>query len=184
MADTGTLFNATAITTAGGHANLRATALSATEFNNVKLAMMKQAELNSGERLGILTRPYLLWVPIDLESTALTILASDQVPGGSNNDVNVEATGNDRELRLANARKRIVVCPLWTDTNNWAAQADPQLYPSIGLGFRYGRTPEIFSVASPTAGLMFTNDTLPVKVRFIFAVGPIDWRGLHKNNVA
>jgi hypothetical protein len=31
---------------------------------------------------------------------------------------------------------------------------------------------------------MFTNDTLPVKVRFFFAVGPTDWRGLHKNNVA
>ena len=73
--------------------------------------------------------------------------------------------------------------PLWTDTNDWAAQADPRLYPSLGLGFRYGRTPEIFSVADPRAGLMFTNDTMPVKVRFFYAVGPTDWRGLHKNNV-
>ena len=55
---------------------------------------------------------------------------------------------------------------------------------SIGLGYRYGRTPEIFSVASPTAGLMFTNDTLPIKVRFFFACGPTDWRGLYKANVA
>jgi surface antigen len=59
------------------------------------------------------------------------------------------------------ARERVVVVDLWTDANNWAAVADPRLYPSIGLGFRYGRTPEVFSVASPTAGLMFSNDTMP-----------------------
>ena len=38
-------------------------------------------------------------------------------------------------------------------------------------------------MASPTAGLMFTNDTMPVKVRFFFAVGPMDYRGLYKANV-
>jgi hypothetical protein len=146
--------------------------------------MMKAPELHSSERLGALTRPYLLWVPIDLETTAIQILATDNALGSANNDVNVNAVGETREERLRRARDRVIVCPFWTDTNNWAAQADPQLYPSIGLGFRYGRTPEIFSVASPTAGLMFTNDVMPVKVRFFFAVGPTDWRGLHKSNVA
>lgn len=184
MSDAGTLFNATAVSSAGGHANLLTAALSWSSWQAVKVAMMKQPELNSAERLGALTRPKFLWVPIDLETTALQILASEGEPGTADNDVNPEAAGNERDTRLAEARRRVIVCPLWTDTNNWAAQADPNLYPSIGLGFRYGRTPEIFSVASPTAGLMFTNDTLPVKVRFFFAVGPTDWRGLHKNNVA
>jgi hypothetical protein len=78
----------------------------------------------------------------------------------------------------------VIVVDLWTDANDWALVADPRLYPSIGLGFRYGRTPEIFSVASPTAGLMFTNDTMPIKARFFYAVGPIDYRGLYKENVA
>ena len=184
MSDTGALFNATAVTSAGGHANLLTTALSQTQFEVVKIAMMKAPELHSSERLGALTRPYLLWVPIDLETTAIQILATDNALGSAYNDVNVNAVGETREERLRRARERVVVCPFWTDTNNWAAQADPQLYPSIGLGFRYGRTPEIFSVASPTAGLMFTNDVMPVKVRFFFAVGPTDWRGLHKSNVA
>jgi hypothetical protein len=31
---------------------------------------------------------------------------------------------------------------------------------------------------------MFTNDTMPVKVRFFFAVGPTDYRGLYKHNVS
>ena len=184
MADTGALFNATAVTSAGGHANLLTTALSHAQWIVVRTAMMKQAEVNSGERLGFLTAPKYCLVPVDLEITALVMFASEGVPGGANNDQNVFAAGEENNTRLSSARDRVVVVPHWTDTNNWAAVADPLLYPSIGLGFRYGRTPQIFSVASPTAGLMFTNDTLPVKVRFIFAVGPTDWRGLHKSNVA
>jgi hypothetical protein len=64
------------------------------------------------------------------------------------------------------------------------AQADPKMYPGLGLAFRYGRTPEIFSVADPRAGLMFTNDTMPIKVRFFFAVGPTDWRAWYKHIVS
>ncbi len=178
MSDSNYLFDAS------NHGNLLMDALSPAAWKAVKIAMMKQSEVNSSERLGALTRPLLLWVPVDLEDTGLEILGSEGKVGTSDNDVNVDAEGNDREARLSNARRRLVCCPLWTDTDNWAAQADPMLYPSIGLGYRYGREPEIFSVASPTAGLMFTNDTLPVKVRFFFAVGPTDWRGLHKNNVS
>jgi hypothetical protein len=177
MSDSIALFNAS-------HSNLGSSALSWPAWEATKVAMMKQTELNSSERLGALTRPYLLWVPIDLETTALQTLASEGEPGTGDNDTNPNAEGNDHDTRLANARRRLVVCPLWTSTTNWAAQADPRLYPSIGLGFRFGHEPEIFSVASPTAGLMFTNDTLPIKVRFYFAVGPTDWRGLYKQNVS
>ncbi|MGD8626603.1 MAG: hypothetical protein PVJ34_18850, partial [Anaerolineae bacterium] len=178
MSDSNNLFDSS------NHGNLLTTALSWTAWEAVRVAMMKQTEVNSSERLGALTRPKLLWVPPDLETTGIQILASEGEPGTADNDVNPFSEGNERETRLRNARDRVITCPLWTDTNNWAAQADPMLYPSIGLGYRYGRTPEIFSVASPTAGLMFSNDVMPVKVRFFYAVGPTDWRGLHKNNVS
>jgi len=176
MSDGTVLFHA-------NHSNVGATALSHAAFDAVKIAMMKQTEVNSGERLGALTYPRLLWAPIDRETLALQILATEQVPGATDYNINPFAEGEGREQRLASARQRVITCPLWTNASNWAAQADPLMYPSIGLGFRYGRTPEIFSVASPTAGLMFTNDTMPVKVRFFFAVGPTDWRGLYKMNV-
>jgi hypothetical protein len=39
-------------------------------------------------------------------------------------------------------------------------------------------------VASPNSGLMFTNDVFPVKVRWYYAVGAIDFRGLYKANVS
>lgn len=178
MSDSNYLFDAS------HHGNLLTDALSWTAYKAVRTAMRKQTELNSGERLGALTAPKFLLVPPDLEITALQVLASEGEPGTADNDVNPMAEGNVHDERLRSARRRVIVVDLWTDTNNWAAAADPLLYPAIGLGFRYGRTPEIFSVASPTAGLMFSNDVMPVKVRFFFAVGPTDWRGLHKNNVS
>lgn len=166
------------------HGNLGSGALSFSAYAAARTAMRKQTELNSGERLGALTAPRYLLVPPDLEITALQILATEQQPGQANYQENPLAEGDYHDARLNAARKRVIVVDLWTDTNDWAAVADPRFYPSIGLGFRYGRTPEVFSVASPTAGLMFSNDTLPVKVRFFYAVGPIDWRGVYKANVA
>ena len=151
--------------------------------------MRKQAELNSSERLGALTAPKYILVPPDLEMTALKVMASSHeytyalanAPAAPDN---VFTEGNVHDERMAFARDRVIVVDLWTDVNNWAAVCDPNLWPTIGVAFRYGRVPEIFSVASPTAGLMFTNDTLPIKVRFFFAIAPIDWRGMYKENVA
>ncbi|HSF80934.1 MAG TPA: hypothetical protein VLA49_06850 [Anaerolineales bacterium] len=182
MSDSVALFNA-------AHNNLNTTALSVTSWAAVRTAMRKQTELHSGERLGAIVAPKYLVVPPDLEITALQVLTSSHdytyaLANGTAAPQNIFAQGNEAMARLQSAQGRVIVVDLWTDTNNWAAVADPLMYPTIGLGFRYGRTPEIFSVASPTAGLMFTNDTLPIKVRYFFAVGPMDWRGLYKQNVA
>jgi len=176
MSDSIALFNAS-------HSNLGTTTLSFAGWEATRTAMRKQTELHSSERLGALTAPKYLMVPPDLETTAIQVLGSAQEPAVANNDINPFAEGAARDALIESARRRVIVVELWTDTNNWAAISDPNLYPSIGLGYRFGRTPEIFSVASPTAGLMFSNDTLPVKVRFFFAVGPVDWRGMYKHNV-
>jgi hypothetical protein len=177
LADTKALFNV-------DHANLGTTALSFTEYAAARAAMRAQTELNSASVLGALTAPRYMLVPPELEITALQILATEQQPAQANYLENPFAEGDDHDSRMKAARGRVIVVDLWTDANDWALVADPRLYPSIGLGFRYGRTPEIFSVASPTAGLMFTNDTMPIKARFFYAVGPIDYRGLYKENVA
>jgi len=166
------------------HANLGTTALSYAAWEATRTAMRKQTELNSGERLGGLVAPKFLLVPPDLEGTALQLLLSEGEPGTGNNDENPWAEGEGREARLAAARRKVIVIDLWTDSNNWAAVANPLLYPSIGLGYRYGRVPEIQSVASKTSGLMFSNDVMPIKMRWFFAVGPTDWRGIYKHNVA
>ena len=53
------LFHATAVSTPGGHANLRTHRAVIDAWAAAKLAMRKQTELNSGERLGGLTVPAL-----------------------------------------------------------------------------------------------------------------------------
>ena len=162
--------------------NLGTTALSWAAWNATRIAMRQQTELNSDERLGALTAPKFLLVPSDLETAALQYLASEGEPGTADNDENPFAEGDVHSARMRAARSKVIVVDLWTETADWAAVADPNLWASIGLGFRYGRTPEIFSVADPRAGLMFTNDTMPIKVRYFYAAGPIDYRGLYKHN--
>jgi len=164
--------------------NLGSTALSWSAWNTTRQAMRDQTELHSGEPLGALTAPKYLLAPAELEAAAIQALASEGEPGTADNDANPWAAGVGLDARLQSARARVIVVDLWTDADNWAAVADPKLWPTIGIGYRYGRAPEVFSVASPTAGLMFTNDTLPIKVRFVFAAGPMDYRGLYKHNVA
>jgi hypothetical protein len=163
--------------------NLGTTALSWTAWNAARIAMRSQAETNSSEPLGALTAPRYLLVPNELEMTGLQILGTEHVPVSADYNENPEAAGDGHDARMRAARERVIVIDMWTNANNWAAVADPRFWPSIGLGFRYGRQPEVFSVADQNAGLMFSNDTFPVKVRFFYAVGPVDWRGLYKSNV-
>jgi len=166
---------------AGTHSNLLTAALTPVAWRAVKIAMMKQTELNSGERLGALTYPYYALVPIDLVDPMVEILATENVAATTDYRINPDAQGEGREERLRRARERIIMVPFWASTTNWAAAADNRLYPSIGLGYRFGETPEIFSVADEGSGLMFSNDVMPIKARFFFAIGPMGWRGLHRS---
>jgi len=184
LADTGALFNATATTTAGGHANLLTTALAYSAYDAVYTAMGKQTDqqLGVGRRLNIAPR-YLLG-PVDLRGTALQIRNSEFVP----------ATGNNASaVNIHNGTFDYIQVPQFTDTNNWATVADPMMHPAIWLIFLRGkRVPELYASESETAGAMFTNDELRFKVRMMtwrFSgsedCAPVsDFRPLHKSNVA
>lgn len=78
MGDTGAVFNATAVTTAGGHANLGTGALAGPTLKSAISAMVKQrinrTTKNPGRQLVI--RPRFLIVPADLEWTARELTAS------------------------------------------------------------------------------------------------------------
>lgn len=184
LADTGALFNATAIGTAGGHVNLLTTAFGTTTaaYDAARLAMRIQTDqtLGAGERLGII--PKTILTPYDLETAASVVINSEVVPGSANNDINPF-------FRESN----VVGVPHWTDTNNWALAADPMEWPAIWLIFLRGQTaPSLFTADNETAGAMFTNDTLRYKVRMLtwrfsdtYDCAPVsDFRPLHKSNVA
>jgi hypothetical protein len=179
MADGGYLFNATAVTTAGGHANLLTTALSTTQWETVKAAMFKQPLLiaqetgyyGTGARAGI--KPRYLLVPLELELTAAKILYGDW-----ENATNIHAD-NLQKQRMGD----VLVVPEWTDTSDWAAVADPAISPSIVVGERFGLMPEIFVAGDEMSPAVFMNDEHRIKVRHYVAILVQDFRPLHKSNV-
>jgi len=190
LSDSGALFNGTALTSAGGHANLGSTALAYASLAAARLAMMKQTDqpLGAGRRLGITPR-YLL-VPMDLEQTALQIRNSELVPGQSG------GASSGGQLQTVNTLRNsfdVIVVPGWTDANDWACVADPRRFPAIWLIWLRGRrTPELYSADNERAGAMFTNDVLRYKVRMFtyqfsstYTCAPVsDFRPLYKANVS
>jgi len=183
LATTGALFNATALTSAGGHANLGSTALSFTAWAAAEVAMMKQTDqpLGVGRRL-TQNMPKFMLVPVDLKTTGRQIVDTQYLPGSANND-------NNPFYQQAT----VIPVPDWTDTNNWAAVADPKVVPGIFLVFLRGnRVPTIFEAADDTSGAMFTNDEMRFKVRLAtfrysstYECAPVaDFRGLYKANVS
>jgi len=172
------------------HSNLATTALSWSAWSAARLECFKQTELGSSKRQGLFPRFCL--VPADLYDSALVIFGYGQGPGGkpgegsttSFQDVNPFA-----DTRNGDPRPVPIAVPDWTDANDWAYLADPRIAPVIQMSYAQAPggsshpAPELFSVASPTSGLMFTNDTMPIKVRDWFAYGVATYRGIGKRNV-
>jgi hypothetical protein len=180
MADGGALFNATAVTTAGGHANLLTTALSAAEWEVVCNAVYSQPMLIANETGYYGTGPamaldpkYCL-VPRELRLTAMKILYPEW-----ENASNIHSENLQR-----GEMGDVVVVPEWTDANNWAAVVDPRLMPGIVVCERFGLLPEIFIAGDELSPAVFMNDEHRIKVRHFIAVLVQDFRPLHKSNVA
>jgi hypothetical protein len=167
--------------------NVQTTAFSIAAWAAARLECAKMAELNSAKRQ-VLWPKYAL-VPVDLYDTALIAFGYGSGPGGypgtPNNDTHIYAVDRPGDTRP------VPICvPDWTDTNDWAYIVDPRIFPVICMAYadNPGGTshpaPQLYSVTDPTSGLLFTNDTLPIKVRDYFAYGVATWRGIGKRNVA
>lgn len=188
LSDTGALFNATAVTTATGHANLLTAALSFTAYDAVITAMTNQTRrtLGTGQKITNMG-PFYLLHPNALRATVNFIRNTEHVPGSANYQRNPYGPDNDGAQRPSP-----VNVPDWTDTDDWAVLARYNGMSPIKLIFPPGMlTPEIFVADAELAGTMFTNDTIRYKIRMMtyrfsstYDVAPVvDWRLLHKNNV-
>jgi len=168
------------------HSNIATTAYTIAAWKAARLECFKQTELGSSKRQGFWPK---FWIgPADLFDTALVDFGYGAGPGGytgtGNNDVNPYAAS-----RPGDPRPIPIAVPEFTDTDDWAYLVDPNLHPVIQMSYsqnpggRQHPLPELFSVVSETAGLMFTNDTMPIKVRDEFAAGVSTYRGIGKRNV-
>ena len=190
LSDTGALFNNTALTTGGGHANLLTGGLSYAEFLTIRTAMKKQRDqpLGVGRKL-VDNRPKFLLIPVDILGIAEQIRDSELVPTQSGA---ATAGGEFQTRNSVRGSFEIIEVPDWTDVNNYAMVADPVRYPAIWLIWLRGRrTPELFSSDDERSGAMFSNDTIRMKIRMFgfryssaYDCAPVsDWRSLHKSNV-
>lgn len=165
------------------HANVNTTALGtdATAWRAARTEAFKHTDVNSGKRLAIY--PRFLLVPADLYDIALSIL-------GYGEGMPTTYTPEAQARGFADPRPIPLVVPDWTDATDWAYIVDPAVFPVIQMSYSQnpgGRShpaPELFAVVSETNGLLFTNDTMPIKVRDEFAVGVNGPRGIGKRNVA
>lgn len=150
------------------HGNLGSAALDATSLAAGRLAMLKQTELNSGDRLGI--GPKGILVPPDLQEAAVNLF---------NRNTNLDKTF------IQNTSLNIIPVWYWTDVTDWAMYADPRDIPGIEIGFLDGREePELFVQDMPNVGSMFSNDTITYKMRHIYGGNLLDYRGWYKAVVA
>ena len=168
------------------HANLLATAYSISAWKAARLECFKQTELTSGLRQGLWPK---FWLgPADLYDTALIDFGYGAGAGGytgiGDNDVNpyaISRPGDPRPIPIA--------VPEFTDANDWAYLADPAIAPIIQMSYSQNPggnvhpLPELFSVVNEQTGLMFTNDTMPIKIRDEYAYGVATYRGIGKRNV-
>jgi hypothetical protein len=183
MSDGGVLFNATAQTTAGGHANLLTTALGTdyTAWNAIATAMYKKKLMvknatgvyGTGKPQGL--KPKFCLVPADLIAQAEALF----VPRWASPNVSALPSGS----QTYGGKVIPLAVPEWTDTTDYAAVIDPKLRPGIMLGEIFGVKPQIFSASSEVDPAMFANDESRIKVRQFVTVGVADDLPLHKENV-
>ena len=178
LADGAVLFNNTAVTSSGGHANLLVAALSAAQWETVAAAMYNQPMLiknatgyyGTGPKMAV--DPRYCLVPRALGKTARDLFLNQW-----------DITDNKHAENLLKGLVVPLIVPEWTDTTDWAAVADPAIAPAIYVGERFGLLPEIFVAGDSLSPAVFMNDETRLKVRLFCAVWVNDFRPLHKENV-
>ncbi len=179
LSDGSLLFNNTAVTTAGGHANLDTVALNHANWDAVSSKVYKQPMLvkdaatfyGTGPRMAV--NPKYILVGRSLQKAAMEICTGSLV----------RETDYVYDNVLKGSAVPVVV-PEWTDANDWAAACDPRVAPAIFVGERFGLAPEIFIAGDELSPAVFSNDEHRLKVRHYLAIWVNDFRPLFKCNVA
>ncbi len=169
LADGGALFNATAVTTAGGHANLTSsgTAIDAASLAIGRTAMRRQKGLQS-EELNI--APKYLIVPATKEQLAYQYTSSNYVPA-------TQANTNEFRTGGRTALEPVVEAVLdATSTTAWYLAADNSQVDTVEFCHLQGANGPVIE-----SEMGFEIDGISFKCRLDFAAKAIDFRGLYKN---
>jgi hypothetical protein len=185
MADTGALFNATAITTAGGHANLTtgAGAPAVATVNSLTKKMMEQKGVDtSGAALNLMPR----WIlgPPALRGTLLQLVNSTANPDAASASTE-DADRPGFNAGVANIWRNmldpVIDAELGATANNgsdtaWYLASDVGEVDTLEYAYLQG-------LETPVIEQEVAFDRLAIRQRVYqaFAVHAIEWRGLQKH---
>ena len=159
---------------AAGHNNTTAVALAEAGVTSLRTKMVKQTQL--GESSGFIgLRPRFLAVPTDLYVPAFKLANSA-----------VAVVGSAESATTPNAHRGLTVIevPTFTDADDWYLIADPKTVPTIEVGFYQGREePELLVQDQPAVGSVFTADKVTWKIRHIWGLTVLDYRGFQRGTV-
>ncbi|MEV0805737.1 2'-5' RNA ligase family protein [Micromonospora sp. NPDC050200] len=132
--------------------------------------MRKQAAYGNAANILSLT-PKTLVVPSALEELAFQLCTSAvAITAGSDATVPNMHRGLDYE-----------VLDYVADVNDWFLVADPNMCPTIEVGFYQGRErPELFTQADANTGSMFNADKYTYKIRHTYSGTPLEHRGFYR----
>lgn len=169
-------YDSVALFDSSSHANYDASGatLTQTTVGVGRRKMRDQAAYgDTSEILGL--QPKYLVVPNELEELADQICSSavaiPSTPASASNTPNI------------NSKQGLtpILVPYLTAAATWMLIADPNMTPTIEVGFYGGRQePEIFTQSDNTVGSMFNNDTILWKIRHIYSGTVLDHRAFYK----
>jgi hypothetical protein len=154
------------------HANTTAVALSQSGASSLRQKMRDQTGYGDTANILSLVQRFLI-VPNELEELAFQICASavavPSTPAGPSDTPNIHRTLTP------------IVVDYFTDANDWYTVANPELCPTIELGFYQGREePELYTQADQQVGSMFNADKFTYKIRHIYKGAVVEYRGFQR----
>lgn len=171
IAANATIYDGVALFHDGSHGNDNTgSALAEGTIATLRRKMIRQKQ--QGETSGYIgLRPRYLAVPPELYVTAFKLAESAvAVVSGEN------ATTPNPFRGLT-----VIEVPTFSDADDWFLIADPATVPTIEVGFYQGRQdPELFVQDQPTVGSVFTADKFTWKIRHIWGLAVLDYRGFQR----
>ncbi|HEY0645518.1 MAG TPA: hypothetical protein VGD39_19030, partial [Nocardioides sp.] len=154
------------------HANTdTSAALAQTTLTTGRRKMIEQAAYGDSVEILALTPRFLVHPP-ELEEIAYQLSRSAVAIPSS--------IGASDQPNIHQGLTPILV-PYYTDANDWFLIGDPAAVPTLEVGFYNGRQePELFTQSDANVGSVFNSDTFTWKIRFIYYVMILDYRGFYR----
>jgi hypothetical protein len=152
------------------HGNISSNELSSEELDVARQSMRKQKAFGDDKKvLGASLLPKWLLVSPNRERLATQISTSPTLVG---------ATGNAATEPNLHRGIQPLVVDYWDDPNDWWVVGDPRRVPTIEVGFWNGREePELFVQDQPNVGSVFSADKISYKIRHVWGLTVLDFRG-------